>query len=206
MFELMAEKTLADGEALFHIGEPSNDLYQVVSGKIKCNMYSYDGKEVVISTIMPGETFGEQGLLDGLPRATNTYSVGSSIVKVLNKKNFSELCLIHPEINKQLLVMFSHRMRMAFEINTDNLTLPLQQRLARCIYRLAVSNNVDQSTDDSILADLSHEELARMVGASRQSVSKELKQMERENMLNIQYGQIVINNIEQLRTRYEVSN
>lgn len=175
MFALMSEQALADGEALFHIGDPSNELYQVVSGKIKCNMYSHDGKEVVISTIMPGETFGEQSLIDNLPRATNIYSVGNSVVKVLSKKHFSELCIAHPEINAQLLVMFSHRMRMAFEINTDNLTLPLSQRLTRCLYRIALSNGGSNNPNEVVHIDLSHEELARMVGASRQSVSKALK-------------------------------
>ena len=65
---LMTERTLSDGEALFRIKEESNELYQVVSGKIKCNMYSHDGKEVVISTLLSGETFGEQGVVDELPR------------------------------------------------------------------------------------------------------------------------------------------
>lgn len=203
---LMTERTLSDGEALFHIGDESNELYQVISGKIKCNMYSYDGKEVVISTLLSGETFGEQGLLDGLPRATNIYSVGTSTVKVLNKKHFTLLCKKYPEINAQLLVMFSHRMRMAFEINTDNLTLPLRQRLLRCLYRIVVSISSAPIVDNTLSLDISHDELARMVGASRQNISKELKQMERDNLLTIQYGKIVINSLQTLEKEYDASN
>ena len=121
----MTERTLADGDALFRINEEPNELYQVISGKIKCNMYSHDGKEVVISTLLSGETFGEQGLVDALPRATNTYSVGPSIVNVLNKKQFSMLCKKHNEINAQLIIMFSLRMRIAFEINTGRVFVGL---------------------------------------------------------------------------------
>ena len=84
----MTQRTLSDGEALFRIQEPSNELYQVVSGNIKCNIYSHDGTEVVIGTLLSGETFGEQGLIDELPRATNTYSVGDSVVNVLSKRHF----------------------------------------------------------------------------------------------------------------------
>jgi CRP-like cAMP-binding protein len=202
----MTERTLSDGEALFHIGDESNDLYEIVTGKIKCNMYSYDGKEVVISTLLSGETFGEQGLLDGLPRATNTYSVSTSQVKVLNKKHFSQLREKYPEINAKLLVMFSHRMRMAFEINTDNLTLPLRQRLLRCLYRITVSISATPTVDDTLSVEISHDELARMVGASRQNISKELKQMERDNLLTIQYGKIIINSLQKLEKEYSASN
>jgi CRP-like cAMP-binding protein len=203
---LMTERTLSDGEALFHLGDDSNELYQVVTGKIRCNMYSYEGKEVVIGTLLSGETFGEQGLLDGLPRATNTYSVGTTLVKVLNKNNFSQLCIKHPEINAQLLVMFSHRMRMAFEINTDNLTLPLRQRLLKYLYRIVVRTSIDPIIENTISLDISHDELARMVGASRQNISKELKQMERDKLLIIQYGKIVINNLKALEKEYDASN
>tara|TARA_R110002167_G_scaffold329606_1_gene536196 strand:+ start:14320 stop:15012 length:693 start_codon:yes stop_codon:yes gene_type:complete len=206
IFNLMTERTLSDGEALFHIGEESNELYQIITGKIKCNMYSHDGKEVVISTLLSGETFGEQGLLDGLTRATNTYSVGVSLVKVLNKKHFSQLCIKYPEINAQLIVMFSHRMRMAFEINTDNLTLPLRQRLFRCLHRIVVSLSATPTVDNALSVDISHDELARMVGASRQNVSKELKQMERDGLLTIQYGKMVINNLQALEKEYYASN
>ena len=87
----MTQRTLSDGEALFRIQEASNELYQVVSGKIKCNIYSQDGTEVVIGTLLSGETFGEQGLIDELPRATNTYSVGDSVVNVLSKRHFFRL-------------------------------------------------------------------------------------------------------------------
>ncbi len=203
---LMTERTLSDGEALFRIKEESHELYQVVTGKIKCNMYSHDGKEVVISTLFSGETFGEQGLVDELPRATNTYSVGTSVVKVLNKKHFSLLCKKHNEINAQLIIMFCHRMRKAFEINTDNLTLPLQQRLSRCIYRVVANQSSEPTNNKELQVTISHEELARMVGASRQSVSTELKQMERNNLICIQYGKILIKNIKQLSKEYHDTN
>lgn len=200
----MTERSLADGEALFRINEEPNELYQVISGKIKCNMYSHDGKEVVISTLLSGETFGEQGLVDALPRATNTYSVGPSVVNVLNKHQFSLLCKKHNEINAQLIIMFSLRMRIAFEINTDNLTLALRQRLSRCIYRIISYRHSEPS--NGLLVDISHEELSRMVGASRQSISKELKQMERDSLLTTQYGQIVINDFHKLSREYDKSN
>ncbi|PYE36610.1 Crp/Fnr family transcriptional regulator [Psychrobacter fozii] len=202
----MTQRTLSDGEALFRIQEASNELYQVVSGKIKCNIYSQDGTEVVIGTLLSGETFGEQGLIDELPRATNTYSVGDSVVNVLSKRHFFRLNHKHPEINTQLLIMFSHRMRVAFEVNTDNLTLPLHQRLARCIYRIVLNQSSKMAQNNELEITISHADLARMVGVSRQSVSKELKQMEREKLICIQYGKIVINNMDALSKAYHDAN
>ena len=110
------------------------------------------------------------------------------------------------EIYEQLIIMFSYRMRMAFEINTDNLTLPLHQRLSRCIYRIVVSQSSALINEEAPQLTTSHEDLAKMVGASRQSVSKELKQMERENLISIQYGKIVIKDLQQLLKEYQNSN
>ena len=199
----MFTKTLCDGEAVYHIGGEANELYQVLEGKVKCNMYSFDGKEVVLTTFLPGDTFGELGLLDGLPRAANTFAIGQTKLQVLSKQHFSELSKKHPEINAQLVVMFSHRMRMAFTVNTDNLTLTLRDRLARCIHRIAVSTSIDGNEKREVLLDISHEELARMVGASRQSVSKELKKMEKEGSIEIKYGKILVNDYASLSEQFE---
>lgn len=199
--QYMFTRTLEDGEAIYHLGEEANELYQVVEGKVKCNMYSFDGKEVVISTFLPGDTFGELGLLDGLSRAANTFAIGKTKIKVLSKQHFCNLSKKHPEINAQLVVMFSHRMRMAFTVNIDNLTLTLRDRLARCIHRIAVSRSINATSE--VLMDISHEELARMVGASRQSVSKELKKMEKEGTLEIKYGKILVKDYTLLSEQFE---
>jgi CRP-like cAMP-binding protein len=200
---LMSVRTLVDGEALYHLGDKANELYQVVEGVIKCNMHSHDGKEVVIATFLSGDTFGELGLLDGLPRAANTLAVGNTTIRTLNKKNFNRLSLKYPEINAQLLVMFSHRMRMAFTINTDSLTLTLNKRLARYIHRIAVSRSVNENNDNDVLIDISHEELGRILGASRQSISKELKQMEKDGLLEIKYGKVIIKGSHIFSSQYD---
>lgn len=91
----MTQRTLSEGEALFRIQEPSSELYQVVSGNIKCNIYSHDGTEVVIGTLLSRETFGEQELIDELPRATNTYSVGDSVVNIIIGRNSHDIIFTH---------------------------------------------------------------------------------------------------------------
>jgi len=198
----MTKRSLAADEAVFHVGDSSSELYQIVKGQIKCNLYSFDGQEVIIGTLQAGETFGEQGLLDNLPRATNTYAIGETVLNVLPQNDFIRMSMKHPELNAQLIVMFSQRMRMAFEIHADNITLSLCHRLSRCLYRLTINRYACPEKQDQLLVDVSHESLARMVGASRQRVSKELKLMEKSGIISIQYGKILINNYVQLAKEY----
>jgi len=190
--QLMTTRELADGETLFSQGDSSDEMYQVEEGRIKNCNYSYDGKEAVISTLYSGDSIGEMSVIDGLPRVANAVSVGLSKVRVLSKKHFDALSLKHPEINRQLTIMLSHRMRMFFAMTEDSLLLTLRQRLARYIHRSAVSHS--SNTDDGItlLLSVSQEELSKTLGTSRQSVGKELKRLAKEGSIEMRYGKIYV--------------
>jgi len=199
--EAMTVRELVDGEAIYHLGDEANELYQVLEGQIKCHMYSHDGKEVIIANFFSGDAFGEVGLLDGLPRGTNAYAIGATSVYALSKADFLRLREEHPEINAQLVIMFSHRLRMAYTLSTDNLTLTLRQRLARYLLRTVASKTNQHEKD--VLIDASQEELTRVLVASRQSINKELKLMESEGLVEVKYGKILLKDTQVLAEQYE---
>ena len=129
-------------------------------------------------------------------------AVRESRVSVLSKPNFFMLYKKHPEISWQLNLVQCRRLRFFFSLTEDAAGLNLHVRLARAIHRLAHSHGYRDGNDGSCI-DVSHEELSNMLGASRQSVSKELKLLEREGEIELRYGKIYIPDLAALGEKYE---
>ncbi|GAA0690529.1 Crp/Fnr family transcriptional regulator [Marinobacterium maritimum] len=200
--QLSVERNLRKGETLYCKGDPSIELYRVIEGAIKLCIYSRDGREHVVGELLPGDCLGEMGLMDGLPRGTNAVASRDSRISVLSKRNFDDLYNRHPVISQQLNVMLCRRLRVSFTLNEDNFGLRLRERLARVLHRLAYSHGHPDEQGRTCIK-ISHEALSKMVGASRQTVSTELKSFEREGSIRLQYGRILISDLKAFGDRYE---
>jgi CRP/FNR family transcriptional regulator, cyclic AMP receptor protein len=195
-------RKIAIDEPVYRQGDRSNELYQLLEGAVRVCNYTAEGKEVVTGHFRPGDCFGEMGLIDDLPRMNHAIANEPSRVRVLGKPHFKQLYEKHPEISHELNVMFCHRIRLLYALSEDANTLSLIQRLARLLHRMVYSHGVTEA-DGSLYVRSSHEELGRMLGASRQSVSKELKVLETEGSVENCYGKIYVCNLESLRMKYE---
>ncbi len=200
--ELSVQRTLPDQESVYRQGSVSNEMYQICAGEVRLCNYSEDGKEMVVGSLKTGDCFGEMGLIDELPRSSYAITVGETKLSVLSKKHFLELYHQYPEIAKQLNLMLVHRLRLLWQHTEDASTLNLHQRIARTLLRLSYSHG-QREPNNIYSISTSHEELGRMLGASRQSVSKELKALEKEGCIAVQYGKIFINNPIMLNAGYE---
>ena len=190
------------GEAVYARGDESTELYRLLEGAIKLCNYSLAGKEILMGEFRPGDCFGEMGLIDGLPRTSFAVAVRDSRVSVLSKPNFFMVYKKHPELSWQLNLVQCRRIRFLFSLTEDAAGLNIHLRLARAIHRLAYSHGY-RGEDEGVYIDVSHEELSKMLGASRQSVSKELKLLEREGDIELRYGKIYIRDIVVLGDRCE---
>ncbi len=195
-------RSISADEPIYRQGDASRNLYQFLTGSVRICNYTADGKEVVTGYFQPGDCFGEMGLIDGLPRMNHAIANQPSRERVLNQQNFKRLYERYPEISQQLNVMFCYRIRLLYSLSEDANILSLNQRLARLVYRLVYSHGqVDQA---GLYVSISHEELGRMLGATRQSVSRELKTLERERSIDIRYGKIYVQDLELLMQKYEL--
>ncbi len=201
---LSQDRTLCKGETLYCKGDPSTELYRLTRGAIKLCIYTKDGRENVVGEMLPGDCLGEMGLMDGLPRGTHAVATTDTGVSVLSKANFDQLYHKHPIISQQLNVMLCRRLRYAFTLTEDNLGLRLHERLARALHRLAYSHGVADEQGQTAIK-ISHEALSKMVGASRQTVSTELKSFEREGSIQLQYGRILICDLKAFGEQYETA-
>ena len=190
-------RSFEEGEFLFQTGDEADQLYQLLSGEINIGNYSYDGKELVLARLRTGDCFGEGGLIDGLPRANHAVAHTSGTVRAMKKSDFLALLGQYPEFNHQLLVKAYLRFRILMNLVSDANLLGLSNRLIRLIRHLYFSQACNADTDRRSI-DISHEELGAMVVASRQSVSKELKALEKKGVIELQYGKIVVADISAL--------
>ncbi len=195
-------RSIAEGTEIYRKNDRSVEMYRLVSGAVRLCNYSRDGSEIIAGEFRPGDCFGEMGLIDGLPRISHAVATKDSQIRVLSKSHFEELCAQHSEFSRELNRVLCSRLRLLYSLNEEASGLNLHQRLARIIQRLAYSHG-QQQPDASITIDVSHEELSKMLGASRQSVSKELKALEREGDIELCYGKILIYDLNRIEQQYE---
>lgn len=191
----MRPRDYDDGAAVYSLGEEGRELYLIESGKVSICNYSEAGREVQLAELREGDCFGEMSLIDGLPRANNAYSVGVSRLKVLRHPDFAHLYAEHPEIALELNQLLCHRIRMSYTAIQDASVLTLKDRLSRLLSRLGFSIGVADQQGVTVVEGVPHEHLARMLGTTRQSVSRELKVLEKAGLVRCSYGRILIPDI-----------
>jgi CRP/FNR family cyclic AMP-dependent transcriptional regulator len=188
-------RKLVDGEYLYHQGDPPDACFQVANGRCKVCNYNYDGQEILHTYIMAGDCVGDWGLLIDQPRMNSTISVGSSEVNVLRKTHFNNLYDRFPEIARALNRVMARRLRLTFMLTEDASLLPLRPRLARVIIRMGYSLGYLDQEGCTVIEGISQDELSKMVGATRPSVGRELKKLEREGSIGIRYGKLIIKDL-----------
>ncbi len=197
-------RLLARGETAYRKDDVPNELFRLLEGGIKLCNYSLDGSEHVTGEFRAGDCFGEMGVLDGMPRVSHAVASRDSRVSVISKEDFDKLCKLHPDIHRELNLMLCRRMRFLYALNEESVGLKLHARLARAIHRLAYSHGRRDDQSGTYI-EMSHEELSNMLGASRQSVSKELKLLEQAGDITLRYGKIYLHDLSQFGEKYEKS-
>jgi CRP/FNR family cyclic AMP-dependent transcriptional regulator len=199
----MTTRTLQDKESLYRPGDTIYDLYQIIEGECRIVDYSYDGKEVLIFNVGKGDSVGEISLIDGMQVVTLVEACGPVKIGALKKQKFDELCMRYPQILQVLIRSLCSRLRYVATLYKEISMLSLHQRLARTLHRIAQDSQQDQDRGNRIKLEISQTDLSRMLAVSRQSVSKELKNLEDEGMIEIEYGKVLIKDLDKLRLAYE---
>ena len=199
---LSTEQTYSAGKTVFRQGSAPDAVYQLVTGRVLLYNRTHQGKQMFVAEFRTGDCFGASAVIDGLPRLTNAVATETTTLHRIGKKDFLELYFQYPEISQRLNVMQSLQIRMIHEMREDASSLNLHQRLARMIHRMAYTHAIHEA-DQPPRLDVSHEDLGHLLGASRQSIGKVLKKLEAEDCIVLQYGNILVKNIEKLSKKYE---
>ena len=191
-------RRLPDGASLAARGSPAEDWCGVAKGAVRVSSVSLSGKQVSLTYVEPGTWFGDIALFDGLPRTHDADAHGATTLLSVRKADFKELLQQHVELYDALLRLNCRRLRIMFNLVEDLNTRPLSARLAKNILMLAKAYGINQGDEVRIGLQLAQEELAHLLGASRQRVNQELKQMEREEVIRIEPGGLVVRDREAL--------
>jgi len=191
-------RRLHDGELLATRGAPAAEWCGVALGAVRVSSVSLAGKQVSLTYVEPGAWFGDIALFDGLPRTHDANAHGATTLLVVGKPNFKALLAAHVELYDALLRLNCRRLRLMFDAVEDLNTRPLAARLARQLLLLARSYGVEHGPEIRIGLALAQEDLAQLLGASRQRVNQELKGFERQGALRVEPTRLVVLSREKL--------
>jgi CRP-like cAMP-binding protein len=191
-------RRLADGDPLATRGTPAEEWCGVARGAVRVSSASLSGKQITLTYVEPGTWFGDIALFDGLPRTHDADAHGPTALLVVRKPDFKLLLSQHVELYDALLRLNCRRLRLMFDQLEDINTRPLQARLARQVLLLAKTYGVKQGEEIRIGLALAQEDLAQLLGASRQRVNQELKGFEREGAVRVEPTRLVVLSREKL--------
>ena len=185
-------RRLVDGALLTSRGAPAEEWCGVANGAVRVSSVSLSGKQVTLTYVEPGVWFGDISLFDGLPRTHDANAHGVTTLLVVRKPDFKQLLSLHTELYEALLRLNCRRLRLMFDVVEDLNTRPLASRLAKQVLLLARSYGIAQGEEIRIGLALAQEDLAQLLGASRQRVNQELKGFERDGAVRIEPTRLVV--------------
>ena len=195
----MVPQTIKKGQDLFKEGDPGDRLYVVTEGKIKLSHASGDGRESLLMVLGPGDMFGELSLFDPGPRTAT--AITDSQVLGLGHTDLNPWLAGRPEVSKSLLQALAHRLRRTNETMSDLVFADVPGRVAKAL--LELGEKFGTKTNDGLYVhhDLTQEELAQLVGASRETVNKALADFAGRNWLKLDGRAVLITDFERLSKR-----
>lgn len=167
-------------------GCKSQEMYAVLRGRLKVLRETDDGREATLGILEPGEVFGELAMLDGEARTATVETLEPCELLVLRHDAVVGFLENHPKVMHQLILVLCQRLRSADELVQDTLFLSLPQRLGKMLKNLALQHGSDGLID----LKFTQQELGNLVGASRESINKQLNAWESEGWISMEEGYI----------------
>lgn len=185
-------KTLADGEYSHRKDRPAEGWMGILSGAVRICSTAPDGKQAVLAFLEPGTWFGEISLFDGLPRTHDGIATGATELLLVPNHEFRTLLAQFPELPLHFLKLQASRLRLLFAAMEDVNMLPLPARLAKQLVNLSHAYGVKEEDGIRINLHLPQEDLAQLLGSSRQRVNVLLSDWVRQGWISVRYGGITM--------------
>lgn len=193
-------RRLRPKQVLFRKGDEGRELYGVMSGRLRILGESEEGKEIVFSLMNPGEVIGEISLLDSYPRSATVEAIEACELLMLQRRDLMPFLEKHPAVAISLAAVLAGRVRRLSELMEDTLFLTLPSRLAKKLVGLAQTYGKKTPTGVLIELRLPQHELGELVGATRESINKQIRAWTREGLLRFDQGFITITDVDGLES------
>ncbi len=189
------------GVTLFVEGEPGDTVFLVVAGKIKITRSAPDGRENLIAVLGPGDVFGELSLFDPGPRTASATAVVATDLASLGHDDLRGLLRTRPEAAELLLRVLARRLRRTNDAMSDLVFTDVPGRVAKAL--LSLATQFGSAVPDGVRVDhaLTQEELAQLVGASRETVNKALADFAARGWIALESRAVVLLEPQRLEKR-----
>ncbi len=197
----MVETLAPRGTIIFNEGEIGDHMYVIVGGKIKLGHASSDGRESLLAVLGPGEIFGELSLFDPGPRTATATALTDARVLALGNTSLHPWLAGRPEVAEALLAALARRLRRTNDALADLVFSDVPGRVAKALLELADKFGAWHEEGTLVKHDMTQEELAQLVGASRETVNKALADFTQRGWIRVDQREVLLLSVDRLARR-----
>lgn len=189
-------------DVIYLPGDPGNALYFVNGGRVKISKVTRDGKALTLSYCGPSEIFGECSLVSGGAREEMAEAMENAMVTEVERGDFEQLLKEHPSLGFQMTRLLAKR-RLDLENKLETLVFrDVTSKLAELLLKLADEYGVEDSRGTLVALKITHQELANLIGSTRETVSLTLSQFKKQNWICTEGRKVIISDTESLRALF----
>ncbi|MEN3326366.1 MAG: hypothetical protein V7638_1173 [Acidobacteriota bacterium] len=188
------------GEFIYMPGDRADFVYILKHGRVKLSVLSESGKEIAIDIIQPGEIFGEFALVDESQRSNMTQAMDDVLTWVFSKHDFTKLLTSLPMLALSYIKLVGDRRRRMEKKLSDITSKPVSGRICELLHELSTSSAEFESAATDYVVPLTHQDVASLIGAARQTTTTVLNDLERRSIIELGRGWIRVKRLKELQT------
>jgi len=189
---LAIRKRCPKDTVVFFENEEGDFFFTILEGRVKVTILGDDGREVILSVLGPGDFFGEMALLDNEPRSATAIAVEESELLSLHRNDFQAVLNDNRSITAALIKILSSRLRRANHQISTLALLDVYGRVARVIVDMAREEGKRLRDGRIAFRRATHQEIANRIGTTRETVTRMLKDLERQGLIHVEGKEIVV--------------
>ncbi len=200
---LTRQRMIAKRQHVFRSDEPSDALFLLLEGRVRLAKLSRDGKEITLAILGAGDLFGEQAICGGGPRGTISEVIEDATICAIERTDFERYVRQRPGLAYRFMQLLAERQREIQDRIEELAFRDVPTRLARLLSRLAVEHGDTVAEGIAIRLPLTHQEVANLIGATRETTTATLNDFRRAGALKLGRKRIVITNLDHLQAMAE---
>src|SRR5688500_16208954 len=189
---LTSRRACPKDTVVFFENEEGDSFFIILDGRIKVTILGDDGREVILSMLGPGDFFGEMALLDNEPRSATAIAVEESELLSLHRTDFQTVLTENRSITTALIKILPARLRRATHQISTLALLDVYGRVARVIVDMAREEGRRLRDGRIAFRRATHQEIANRIGTTRETVTRMLKDLERQGLIHVEGKEIVV--------------
>ena len=188
------------GEFIYTPGDRANFVYILRQGRVKLSVLAETGKEIAIDIIQPGEIFGEFALVDESLRSNMAHALDDVLMWVFSKHDFRNLLTTQPKLAMSYIKVVGDRRRRMEKKLSDITSKAVSARICELLHELSTSSAEVKTAFSDYLVPLTHQDVASLIGAARQTTTTVLNDLERRGIIDLGRGWIRVKRLKELQT------